>query len=229
VDDLGSLALGASVDTAQTSPVATNTQSVTVTIPSGFGLIEGEVTAQGFGDAVPGAFVGALASSDFSVVGLDLTAADGGYRALVPPGSYMVYVADPAGAHLASFASLTPMTVVDGATVTVDGAVSRTLGGIEGRATDAGSGDGIAAAVAITTNAGTGQIDGGAVADGAGAWVADDLRAVPHRVIPPTTAAGPRPTVRASPPCSAARCRTSGPRRCPRRPRHRAPPTSWGR
>lgn len=58
VDDLGSLALGASVDTAETSPVATNTQNVTVTIPAGFGLIEGEVTAQGFGDPVPGAFVG---------------------------------------------------------------------------------------------------------------------------------------------------------------------------
>ncbi len=181
VDDLGSFPLTASVDTAQTSPVATNTQNVTVTIPAGQGVLMGSVTAQGVGDPVSGAMVAALTSSDFSATGIDLTAADGSYRTLVPAGSYFVYTADPAGAHVAGFAALTTTTVADGATVTVNAQVSRRLGGVSGRINGA-SGSGLATGLALTVNAGTGQLDGGALTDGVGDYAVRDLRAGPHWV-----------------------------------------------
>ena len=182
VDDLGSFPLAASVATAQTSPVATNTANVTVTIPSGYGVLQGTVTERVFGDPVSGALVGALAASDFSAQGIDLTAADGTYRVLVPAGSYFAYVADPTGAHVPAFAGTSPRAVGAGATVTADALVDRTLGGVQGRVVDATSGDPIPTALALTAVAGTSQIDGGATAGAGGVYTVSGLRAVSHWV-----------------------------------------------
>ncbi len=182
VDDLGSFPMAASVDTAQTSPVTTNTANVTVTVPAGYGVLEGTVTERIFGDPLSGALVGALAASDFSAQGIDLTAADGTYRVLVPAGSYFAYVADPIGAHVAAFAGTSPRAVGTGATVTVNALVDRTLGGVQGGVVDATSGDPIPTALALTAVAGTGQFDGGATTGAGGEYTVSGLRAVAHWV-----------------------------------------------
>ncbi len=182
VDDVGSLVLTASVDTDQTAPVATDAASVAVTIPPGLGLVEGQVTALVFGNPVSGVLVAGLDPADFSVVGLDLTAADGTYAMLVPAGSVMLYLADPANGHIPRFHGTSPTAVGDGATVAVNEQLNRALGGIEGRITDATSGDGIPTGVALTANPVTGQMSVGAATDGLGFYVIRDLRSVGYLV-----------------------------------------------
>ena len=182
VDDIGSLSSTATGDAAETSPVTSNAVNVAVTIPSGFGLVRGQVTAQVFGNGVPGVLVAALDKDTFAVVGLDTTAADGTYAMLVPAGGVFFYLADPAGGHIATFAQNSPTTIVDGQTVTLNPQLNRASGGIEGRITDAGSGDGVATGLALTTNARTGQMSIGAPTDGSGFYVIRNLRSVGYWV-----------------------------------------------
>ncbi len=181
-DDIGTFSTTVSVDSDQTSVVTSGSVSVTVTPPSGYGLVKGQVTAQIFGNAIADVLVAALDPADFTAVGLDTTAADGTYAMLVPAGSVMLYRADPAGGHIAGFHLFTPTVVADGATVTVNTQLNRALGGIEGRITDATSGDGVAAGLALTTNPSTGQMSIGAATDGDGYYVIRDLRSVGYWV-----------------------------------------------
>ncbi len=178
VDDIPTYATSATADSDQTAPVSSNSANVTVTIPSGQGLLKGQVTALIFGNPVSGVLVAALDPDDLSVVGMDLTAANGSYAMLVPAGSVFLYLADPANGHLAKFHSTSPTAVADGATVNVNTQLNRALGGIEGRITDATSGDGVAAGLALTTNAATGQMSIGAATDGFGFYVIRNLRSV---------------------------------------------------
>ena len=182
VDDLPTYATSATADSDQTAPVASNTADVTVTIPSGQGVLEGQVTALIFGNGVSGVLVAALDPDDFSVVAMDLTAADGSYAMLVPADSVFLYLADPANGHIAKFHSTTPTAVGDGATVTVNAQLNRALGGIEGRITDATSGNGVPAGLALSTNTATGQMSIGAATDGLGFYVIRNLRSVGYLV-----------------------------------------------
>ncbi len=182
VDDVGLYSATVTVDSAQTSPVTSNTATVTVTIPAGQALVKGTVTAVIFGNPVSGALVAALDADGFSLVGMDLTAGDGTYAMLVPADSVFFYIADPANNHIAKFHQNSPTTLTDGATVTVNPQITRALGGIEGQITDAASGDGVATGVALSTNPVTGQMSIGAVTDGFGFYVIRDLRSVGYLV-----------------------------------------------
>ena len=182
VDDIGTRSNTVTGDATEVAPVASSPVDVSVTIPAGEALVKGRVTALIFGNPVSGAMVAGLDPADFSVVGLDLTAADGTYAMLVPAGSVMVYLADPANAHIPTFHAASPTTVGDGATVVVNQQLNRALGGIEGRITDATSGDGVATGVALTTNPVTGQMSIGAATDGFGFYVIRDLRSVGYLV-----------------------------------------------
>jgi alpha-tubulin suppressor-like RCC1 family protein len=180
--DIPTHAASAAADSDQTSLVTSNVVDVAVTIPAGQALVKGQVTAVLFGNGVSGALVAGLDPTDYTAVGLDLTAADGTYAMLVPAGSLMVYVLDPAGGHVPAFTQNTPMMLAGGSTTTVSPQLNRALGGIEGRITDASSGDGIATGLAVSTNARTGQISLGAATDGFGFYVIRNLRAVSHLV-----------------------------------------------
>lgn len=194
VDELGSFEVSVSVDSDQTGSESSDPVTVTVTIPAGHGVLKGRVSALLFGNAVSGALVAAISPDDGSVAALDTTDAAGDYAMLVPAGSVWVYRVDPAGGHIAGFHSTTtPTAVGDGATVTVNTQLNRALGGIEGRITDAGSGDGVPTGVALSTNAATGQMSIGAATDSSGFWVIRDLRSVGYLVTMFDLAGGHQP------------------------------------
>ena len=180
--DVSTYAASVSADSDQTTAVTSNTVNVTVTIPSGHGLVAGQVTARIFGNAVSGVLVAALDKDTFAVVGLDTTAVDGTYAMLVPAGGVFFYLADPAGGHIATFAQNSPTTIADGQTLTLNPQLNRALGGIEGRITDEGSGTGLTNGLALTTNALTGQMSIGASTDGFGFYVIRNLRSVGYWV-----------------------------------------------
>ncbi len=182
VDDLGTRSNTAVGDAVEVEPVTSSAVDVSVTIPAGQGVVKGRVTAQIFGNPVSGVLVAGLDPADASVVGLDVTDAAGDYAMLVPAGSVWLYRADPAQGHIAGFHSTTPTVVAEGASVTVDTQLNRALGGIEGRITDAGSGDGVSAGLALTTNAATGQMSIGAATDALGFYVIRNLRSVGYLV-----------------------------------------------
>jgi uncharacterized repeat protein (TIGR01451 family) len=182
VDEIGTFTNSAGADATEVAPVTSSAVNVAVTIPAGQALLKGRVTAVIFGNGVSGAMVAALSPVDFSMVGIDLTAANGNYAMLVPAGSCFAYVVDPAGGHIAAFASNSPTALADGQTVTLNAQVQRQLGGIEGRITDAGSGDGVPGAMALTTNLRTGHMSIGAAADSFGFWVVRNLRSERHLV-----------------------------------------------
>ncbi len=182
VDDIGTRSNAATGDATEVAPVTSTAVDVSVTIPAGQALVKGQVTAVIFGNPVSGAMVAGLDPADFSVVGLDVTAGDGTYAMLVPAGSVMLYLADPANGHIPKFHATSPTAVADGATVVVNEQLNRALGGIEGRITDATTGDGVATGVALTTNPVTGQMSIGATTDGFGFYVIRDLRSVGYLV-----------------------------------------------
>jgi alpha-tubulin suppressor-like RCC1 family protein len=196
VDDIPTYATSATADSDQTAPVSSSTVDVAVTIPAGQAVLKGTVTVGVFGNPVPGALVAALAPADYSVAGLDLTAADGTFAMLVPAGSYFVYVADPSGGHIAAFVPGPPTALGDGATVVVDPEVARSTGSIGGRITDATSGDGIPRGLALSVNAETGQIGRGAptLDDGSGSFAIPSLPLVSQYVVMVDLAGAHRPT-----------------------------------
>ena len=182
VDDLDQLTRTATADAAEVAPVESDPVTVDVTIPAGHGVVKGRVTALIFGNPVANVLVAAISPADASVVGLDTSDGNGDYAMLVPAGSVWLYRADPSQGHIAGFHSTTPTVVADGATVTVNTQMNRSLGGIEGRITDATSGTGVPTGVALTTNPGTGQMSIGAATDALGYYVIRDLRSVGYWV-----------------------------------------------
>ncbi len=182
VDFLAGLTRTATADSAQTVPLESGPVTVGVSPPAGSGAVSGRVSALLFGNPVGGVLVAAISPADGSVVGLDTTDGGGGYAMLVPAGSVWLYRADPSGGHIAGFHSSSPTVVGDGAEVVVDTELNRALGGIEGRVTDAGSGDGVAGGLALTTNAVTGQMSVGAATDSFGFWVVRNVRSVGYLV-----------------------------------------------
>ncbi len=145
--------------------------------------IGGTVTERS-GQFVAGAWVAVLRTSDFSVAGGAVADSAGRFTVLVPTGAYHLYVIDPTGRHAAGFLGAPDtITVPTGTVVGADPRISRTRGAVTGTIADRGTGSAVAGAWVIAMDGATGVPEVGAVADGAGQYVLDDLRPGNHFVV----------------------------------------------
>ena len=198
--DLGTYTNAATVDSTQTDPVTSGQVSVGVTLASGFGVLQGHVTDAGSGDAIDGALVAALSPGTYSVVGADVSRADGSYALLAPAGSQFLYLVDPSGDHAARFVTPMPTAVGDGQVVALDVTMAPALGGISGRIVDDVSGAPLPTVLAMDVDLTTGLFAGVGAADGAGDFVVDGLRARDHLVVYADLAGAHRPEYHADAP-----------------------------
>ncbi|MCB9371849.1 MAG: carboxypeptidase regulatory-like domain-containing protein [Microthrixaceae bacterium] len=90
--------------TVTAGATSTTDQALTAqaALPAGAGL-NGHVTEDGTGAALPGRLVVALRSDDFQFARGATTNASGGYGLYVPPGDYRLAVVDPTGTHVAEW------------------------------------------------------------------------------------------------------------------------------
>ncbi len=147
-------------------------------------VIQGTVTEAGSGSPVPGAFVAVLRTTDYSVAGGAVADGTGNYSAGAAPGSYYLYVIDPAGTHVAGFFGPPTTVVVPADTMAhADPAMASTRGAIAGTVTEAGSGSPIGGAWVIGINANTGATQQGVVANGSGQYSVGGLRAGSSRPV----------------------------------------------
>ena len=178
--DEGTYSNVATADSAQTAPVASNQVDVTVAPPTG---VTGSVSAAGSGPPVAGAFVTLLRSADFSIAAAGVADGGGGFSLSAAPGSYFVYLVDPSGAHAAGFAGAPTLIDLDpGEIAPVDAEMAPLRGSVAGTVTEAGSGDPIpgAWALSLRTTGDTGALEEIALADGAGGYSLDGLSAGTH-------------------------------------------------
>ena len=148
------------------------------------GSVSGTVTESGSGSPVAGAWVAVLRTSDFSAAGGATANAGGDFTTQVPPGSYYLYLIDPAGAHTAGFfGSPTAVTVIAGNTVDADPALAPTRGSVTGTITEDGTANPVAGAWAIAINASNGAPETGALANGSGQYSLADLRTGNHLMV----------------------------------------------
>jgi hypothetical protein len=144
--------------------------------------VAGSVTTTGSGAQIPGAYVAVLRATDFSIVAGAVADPGGNYRLELPPGTYFVYVIDPAGRHVAGFAGAPTAVDVTGAgLVDTDAALAPTRGAITGKILEQGTGDPIAGGWALSLNA-SGAPEIAAPADAAGIYALDDLPVGNHFV-----------------------------------------------
>ncbi len=180
--DVGTYPNSATVDTAQTAPVASNTTNVSVAM----GTVSGTVTEAGSGAPVGGAWIAVLRTSDFSMVGGAVADGSGNYSAPLPAGSYFLYLVDPTGTHTAGFfGSPTTVTVSAPAPVDADPSMVTTRGSVTGTVTETGTGNPISGAWALalsTAVANTGATEMAVVANGSGVYSLPGLRATTHYV-----------------------------------------------
>lgn len=134
--------------------------------------VAGTVTAAGSSQPVGGAWVAVLRTADFSIADSAVADTHGDFQAQVDPGSYFVYVIDPAGHHTARFygppatVNVTTHTLTD-----VDPVMSTQRGSITSTVTETDTGAPIAGVwgLALSTNAtNTGATELAAVGNGAG-------------------------------------------------------------
>lgn len=168
--------------------------------PSPTASIRGAVTDAVSGAPVACGWVVAI-GSDGSLAGGAATAADGSYTLAVAPGQYRVELLDPSGRHtgeffddrpLGDYAGAALVTATVGAPATVSAALTPAgpTGSIAGTVTNDGSGAAVGGAWVIAVDAATGAVVGGAVANGAGAYVIGGLPAGSYKlaIIDPTGA-----------------------------------------
>lgn len=156
-------------------PVATPVVLAEDVPPTG---VAGTVTSAGSAAVVPGAWVAVLDASDFSIVGAAVADTGGDFSAAVPPGSYFVYVIDPAGLHAAGFhGGPTTVDVAEGTVVDIDPRLAATTGSVVGSVTEDGSGDGLSGAFVIAISGATGAPERVGVADGSGQFALSGLAA----------------------------------------------------
>lgn len=183
IADVGTYANVATVDADQSPPVASNAVEVSVGYPAGTGALAGRVTEQGIGAPLSSVWVALLRASDFSVVGGAVTDGDGAYAALLPTGSYYLYLVDPSRGHLAGFSGVpTPVAVVNGASAVADRAMASMRGQITGSVTEEGTGDPLDGAVVLSIGGPTTSPEGGVLTDVAGAFAFDGLPVGNHWV-----------------------------------------------
>lgn len=136
------------------------------------------------GQLVAGAWVAVLRTTDFSVAGGAVADGAGQFTALVPAGSYHLYVIDPTGRHAAGFLGAPDtITVHAGTVVGADPSIGRTRGTVAGTIRDSGTGSAVAGAWVIAMDGATGVPEVGAVANGAGQYTLADLRPGNHFVV----------------------------------------------
>ncbi|MCB1017188.1 MAG: carboxypeptidase regulatory-like domain-containing protein [Acidimicrobiales bacterium] len=124
---------------------------------------------------VPGAFVAALRTTDFAVAGGTVADAGGRYVLEAPPGTYFVYVIDPAARHTSGFfGDPTTRTVDDVALVDADPALPRLRGAIAGTIDETQFNDPLTEAWGLTLT-GTGAPEAADPVDANGAFVVPDL------------------------------------------------------
>ena len=181
--DLGTYTNVATVDADQAPATTSNQVDVDVTYPSGAGAIDGTITETGTGLPLPGAWAAILRTSDFSIAAGAVADGDGRYAALVPAGSYFIYLIDPTGTHTAAFhGAPTLVTVADGGAVTADPVMAPNRGQITGTVTEQGSGDPLAGRVVVSIGGPSTSPELGTVTDGSGAFTLPDLPAGNHWV-----------------------------------------------
>jgi DNA-binding beta-propeller fold protein YncE len=175
--DAGSYANTASVDSAQTEPVESNTVNVSV---AGLSAISGTVSETGSGEAIGGAFVAVLRTSNFSLVETAIADSAGHYTALVDPGSYYLYVLDGTANHVSGFhGAPTQVVVEDGAVSDADPQLAPSRGAMSGTITDDESGDPLEGAWIIAL--GPYGVAGTAVTAADGSYTLEGLNAGTYR------------------------------------------------
>ncbi|MCB1017308.1 MAG: carboxypeptidase regulatory-like domain-containing protein [Acidimicrobiales bacterium] len=147
------------------------------------GAIAGTVTTQGADDPVGGAWVAALDATDFTIAGTTGADGSGRFRLEVPPGTYLLYLIDPTGAHRSGFhGPPTPLVVTAGAETGADPALVPTRGAVVGTVVEAGTQDPIGGAWGMVLDGSTGALERAAVADGTGAFALPGIPAGGHYV-----------------------------------------------
>lgn len=172
-----------------------NANGRTVQVFEPVGHVAGTVTDVASSAPVAHAWVAALRTSDFSLAGAATAAADGSYVLDAPPGSYFLYLVDPAARHANGFAggnAPPTVAVTTGATTAADATMAPTRGSITGVVTDEGSGQPIPTAVALSLSA-SGEAQRLAVGDGSGAFTLADQTAGNHLVAFLDPSGGHRP------------------------------------
>ncbi len=181
--DVGTYTNVAVADSDQTPPMSSNQVDVTVAFPAGTGGIAGTMTEVGSGTPLAGSWVAFLRTSDFGLVDGAVAAGDGTYSAVLPAGSYYLYLIDPANGHAIGFHGPPALVVVpDQAVVTVDPSMTPTRGSITGSVTEQGTADPIADAFVLSIGGPTSSPEAVVTTDGAGGFSLPDLAAGNHWV-----------------------------------------------
>ena len=139
--------------------------------------VSGTITDAVSGAPVAGALVAVLRTSDNAVAGGAFADGAGNFQALVPPGSYFLYLIDPVGAHTAAVATPT-VTVISEQMADTDRTMAPTRGALSGTVSGPGNTPiGGAIAVALTTG---GVVERAAVANGSGQYTVPGLAVGNH-------------------------------------------------
>lgn len=180
--DVGTFSNPAWVTSAEvTTPVASNTVAVDVTVPPGSGHVAGTVTQTGAGTPVVGAVAVLLSPADFSPVAVATTDAAGHFSALAVPGSYFVYVLDPTGGHVAGFhGAPSQVTATAGITTTADTGLAPNRGSIGGAVTADSGGAPLAGVIAMSIDLENGRPAAGDLTDANGAYTISGLTPGPR-------------------------------------------------
>ena len=195
-DDVGTYPNAATVDAAQTAPVASNTANVTVVL----GEVSGTVDRTGSGDPVEGAWVVAVTTGGVFTKAA-VTDNAGHYTLDLAAGSYKIELVDPLGLHhgewhddapIGDFGAGTPVTVNSPTPLDVDATLdpAGASGTIAGTVTETGTGTPVAGAWTVAVRVSNGAIVAGARTEPDGTYTIGGLTGGAYRlaVIDPSMA-----------------------------------------
>lgn len=135
------------------------------------GELTGTVRDTGSAAPVGGAWLVLLRTSDLAIAAS--TGADGAgrYRVAVPPGTYLLYVIDPTGAHQSGLhGDPTPLVIEPGGSVLADPGLDPTRGGITGTVRTATTTSPVPGAWALAFSSVDGSLEAAAVASPTGGY-----------------------------------------------------------
>lgn len=159
--------------------------------PSIAGSVRDAVTAE----PIAGARVAALRTGDFGLAaGTEADAAGAFSLTGLAPGSYFLYLLDPAGRHRAAFhGAPATVTVAGGATAAVAATMAPLTGTLTGTVTEDGSGAPLAGGWALVLDATSGRLEVGVPVGADGGFTARDLTPGNHWVVLADPTGGHRP------------------------------------
>jgi alpha-tubulin suppressor-like RCC1 family protein len=144
--------------------------------------ISGVMTDSASGAPLAG-WVAVLRTSDFSIAGGAVADPMGNFNAVVPAGSYYLYLVDPAGTHTPGFSGApTTFTVVTGVVTTASPTMVPTRGSVAGTVIEDNTFNAISGAWAISLNGTTAVLETVVVANGAGQFSSPGLSPGNHFV-----------------------------------------------